>query len=867
MSHEESLKVIYPRLLFSFWALFIFIWPNNVAVGENNNNNIMPGDIIITEIMANPKAVSDTVGEWFEIYNSTEADIDLTGCEFTDNGSNKFTISQLIVPAETYVVLARNGNPEENGGLIPDYTYSSYTLTNTEDAIILTCQEIEIDRIEYNSTLGFTIPDGASLFLKNLLLDNNTSANWCVSTSIYGLGDKGTPKFANDECDASSSNNDPLPLPTNRLPIAEAGPNKTAIVGQIVEFDGSGSYDPDGDTLRYNWNFGDGKTATGKIVNHIYQQANIYSVTLTVDDGKVTQSDSLTITVTQSQIEKYQDKLIISELIPNPVGSDDDEWIELYNQSDSEIDLNELILLDASNKKYIFSNNDFVSLIIPPKNYFLLPKAISKINLNNTPPETITLTLPNNEIITKVTYTETAKEGWSLIFYDNEYYWTFEPTPGFSNILNLPTEEINTNQEKKIKTNDDNDNDDEVINLYQNCQPAKSNQLIINELLPSPQGDDRLFEFIELKNISNQPANLCGWSISDLTQRYFFPKDTTIQPSEFYIIEPVESHISLNNSGDQISLYNANNKLADFTSYDKAEVDWSWSRTINNKWFWTKNISPAEENIFSDNTTNNEKNINYSLTNSNNEYIYLPLEEINQTQANDKVIVTGIVTAEPGKLGGQIMYIMNLTGLQIYQHFQRWPELAIGDRVEIKGTMSFPLGNPRLKVKSPDDIFLLEKNQINKIILPIVTTDELSEELIGSLITIVGTAVEIKKSSLVLADEQGEINITIKPSTEINLPLINEGDILEITGILDKTTKGWRLLPRYNNDIKIIEVLGFATSSPILENKQIEIKKYSYSKFINYLYITLIALIILLSGLIYKLKKQQYGHKNKQKIN
>jgi len=167
MRIEESLKVIYLRLIFLLWALFIFSWPN-IVVGEGSN--IIPGDIIITEIMANPKVVSDTAGEWLEIYNPTENDFDLSGCEFSDNGSNKFIITGLIIPAETYLVLGRNNNPEENGGILPDYTYSGYTLANTEDAIILTCQNREIDRVEYSLVLGFTVPDGASFILKNTII-------------------------------------------------------------------------------------------------------------------------------------------------------------------------------------------------------------------------------------------------------------------------------------------------------------------------------------------------------------------------------------------------------------------------------------------------------------------------------------------------------------------------------------------------------------------------------------------------------------------------------------------------------------------------------------------------------------------------
>ncbi len=855
MRKEEGLKVIF--IYTTLLLVVFFIFPKK-AITETNQ--ILPGDIIITEIMANPKIINDTTGEWFELYNRTENEIDLSNCEVTDNGTNKFTISQLIVPNQSYVLLARSNNPDENGGLIPDYIYNNYTLTNTEDAIIITCQETEIDRVEYSSTLGFIIPDGSSFFLKDLLLDNNSGDNWCEATSIYGDGDKGTPKFTNDDC-GSINNNNPSVTSNNNPPVAEAGPNKNGLVEQTIHFDASESYDPDGDALKYSWDFGDGQKATGKTVSHVYQQKNIYLVTLTVDDGKISQTDSLTVTITELPLDNFVGKLIISELMPNPAGPDDDEWIELYNRTNTSLNLSGLILFDASNKKYIFSNNDFASLIIPAQGYFLVPRAISKISLNNTPPETITITAANKEIINQVTYTETAKEGWSLIFYDDEYYWTQTPTPGFSNILNLPTEDTITNQENGTEVNNTSDN--ELSNLSQNCQPAKKNQIILNELLPSPQGDDRLFEFIEIKNISLQPANLCGWSISDPTKQYFFSDDVTILPQNFFVLESAISRLSLNNNGDQISLYDASDELVDFIAYGRSEVDWSWSRTIDNEWFWTKNITPHEENIFSiNNKTITEQPLIAKSENSNNDYQYVPLEEINQTAINDRVIVTGIVTVPPGKLGSQIMYVMNLSGLQIYQHFKNWPDLTVGDRVEIRGVISFPAGQPRLKVQTPEDITILEKNQINKIVMPIVSTDELSEEIIGSLVSLVGTAVEVKKNSLLLADDQGEINLVIKPSTEIKLPPIKEGDILEAIGIIDKTTAGWRLLPRYNEDIKIIEVQGFATAAPILANDKINTAKTNNYKFINYLYLTLIAIIILLSGLIYKLKKQQYGYTN-----
>jgi len=86
--------------------------------------------------------------------------------------------------------------------------------------------------------------------------------------------------------------------PDNLVPISyfTYTPEIPAI-GELVTF-GASPYDPDGSITRYEWNFGDGSTASGGIVTHAYSLAGDYNVTLVVtDDGGSTSSASRVITV------------------------------------------------------------------------------------------------------------------------------------------------------------------------------------------------------------------------------------------------------------------------------------------------------------------------------------------------------------------------------------------------------------------------------------------------------------------------------------------------------------------------------------------------------------------------------------------
>jgi len=85
----------------------------------------------------------------------------------------------------------------------------------------------------------------------------------------------------------------------NDPPVADAGPDQSALVNETVTFDGSASYD-DGSITSYDWDFGDETTGSGETTTHAYATVGTYTVTLTVtDDGGLTAEDTAIVTVAE----------------------------------------------------------------------------------------------------------------------------------------------------------------------------------------------------------------------------------------------------------------------------------------------------------------------------------------------------------------------------------------------------------------------------------------------------------------------------------------------------------------------------------------------------------------------------------------
>ncbi|MBN1949398.1 MAG: lamin tail domain-containing protein [Candidatus Cloacimonetes bacterium] len=159
------------------------------------------GDIIITEIMQNPQAVSDNEGEWFEIYNISSNTYNLIGWYIKDIDTDQHLIDNggdLFIYPGSYLVLGINSNPTTNGGVAVDYEYSGITLANGVDEILICWIDGEtvIDAVAYDDGATFPDPAGASMELIPAFFDhlaNDDGMYWYTAYWPFGDGDLGSP--------------------------------------------------------------------------------------------------------------------------------------------------------------------------------------------------------------------------------------------------------------------------------------------------------------------------------------------------------------------------------------------------------------------------------------------------------------------------------------------------------------------------------------------------------------------------------------------------------------------------------------------------------------------------------------------------
>ena len=88
--------------------------------------------------------------------------------------------------------MGRNADTTTNGGVLLNYEYSGISLANGADEIVLIDPYGNtVDSVAYDGGPSWPDPNGSSMALIDIALDNNVGGNWVESDTPYGDGDDG----------------------------------------------------------------------------------------------------------------------------------------------------------------------------------------------------------------------------------------------------------------------------------------------------------------------------------------------------------------------------------------------------------------------------------------------------------------------------------------------------------------------------------------------------------------------------------------------------------------------------------------------------------------------------------------------------
>jgi cysteine-rich repeat protein len=170
--------------------------------GESGCIDAYPGQVLITEIMAEPSAAPGQPGRFIELYNAGFEVLKMEGWMLND-GVAEVEIhlgEETEFLPQTHLVIGFESDPEKNGGLEPELVIAG--IDPSRRLLFIQVGDVEVDRVAFDGA-NWPAETGASLSLdpgKYDYLQNDNPDNWCPGSEAYGDGDLGTPGAQNTAC-------------------------------------------------------------------------------------------------------------------------------------------------------------------------------------------------------------------------------------------------------------------------------------------------------------------------------------------------------------------------------------------------------------------------------------------------------------------------------------------------------------------------------------------------------------------------------------------------------------------------------------------------------------------------------------------
>lgn len=349
-------------------------------------------ELLVTEVMHSPSSTATT--EYFEVKNTTSNLLNVSGLTVTYKNAagtpRAFLVDTggvpLVVDRKGTFVLAHDKNLATNGGVSADYQYPGTIVLDGSGQITLANGATQVTDFGYTSSFPQTA--GKAMSLSSLVMGTRAFGfpwYWCDADALLPGGDYGTPNAANSACgmtatpalnfcniqspttvpstnagtpititsqfrgvsvtDRNTAGNDMYPFVSAELGYGTASTSADTWTWAPIAYDGSYSpavsdYDQMVGTLNittagsynYGFRYRFKDPVTGTPSAYVYCDQNGIADPASGVFGTVT----ITGSTTPPGIANH---VVISEFAPAGPGGANDEFIELYNPTDTDVDL------------------------------------------------------------------------------------------------------------------------------------------------------------------------------------------------------------------------------------------------------------------------------------------------------------------------------------------------------------------------------------------------------------------------------------------------------------------------------------------------------------------------------------------------
>lgn len=509
---------------------------------------------------------------------------------------------------------------------------------------------------------------------------------------------------------------------------------------------------------------------------------------------------SLTATAVPGQV-------YINEFLPAPASDWDssgaadqnDEWVELYNANDFEVDVSGWQLDDVEGG----GSTPFrlaTGTLLSPRGMVVLYRGETGIALNQTNDD-VRLLAPNGAEVDKISYKSSEPDAsWARIP-DGAAYFALDcpPTPGTSNCSRAPSP-------------------------TPTATPF-AERVVVNEFLAAPYADwnrddvlDSNDEWIELYNGASAAVDLSGWMVDDGKQgsgAFELPADTVIGPKSFLVLYGDDTHVGLNNDGDAVRLLHPDGTPADRMSYEPLTTNASMGRYPDGRASWVRACIP----------TPGEKNCSRQVTPAPTPT--LDVETIAAARARPDgsvVTVRGTVVAHPCELdiqGHALVLADDAAGIEVYLSYPNRFSCLIprGEPLIVTGVLGSYHGLRTLYPRTPLDL-IRHAGPPQELAARRVRADELGEAFESMPVRIEGTVSNGKSGTVLwVNDGTGIARVEAHALSGVSFEGITRGSVVEIAGLVYQYDAGdgdagYSLRPRDAADVVVLELADRVAPTP-----------------------------------------------------